>query len=232
MTRSWIIVLVVATASVARADDPPPADCATVDHLAAGRALYENKDFAGARSEMLAAYACDPQPALLFALGQVELNLEHFQAAIDYYEQFLATGPDEHDTSLAQQGLGAARTGLTRPPIEPKVVVVQPPPIVTRRRWGGINWALTAGGVVGLGAGAGLIWYGHHQSTDRSGSIAEYDDRLHSARRMQWIGLGVSVAGVAALATAFIRYGVHRERVEIGVGATPDQVGVTVSGSL
>jgi hypothetical protein len=103
---------------------------------------------------------------------------------------------------------------------------------VTRRRWDGVDWALAAGGVVGIGAGAGLITWGHHMSADRSGSISDYDDRLGRARRLQWIGLGVSIAGVAAVAAAVIRYGVHRERVEIGVTATGDQLGVTVSGPL
>jgi tetratricopeptide (TPR) repeat protein len=233
MMRAWIIGLVVATAgAIAHADGPAPDGPPADGHLAIGRALYEQGDYAGARSELLLAYQDDPQPQLLFALGQIEFHLENYQAAIDYYERFLASGPDEHDTSLAQQALGAARTALATPRPEPTIIVQQAPPIVTRRRWDRPDWALTVGGVVGIGAGAGMIAWGHHLSTDRSGSIMDYDARLGRARGLQWIGLGVSIAGVAAVATAIIRDGNHRERVEIGVSASGDQLGVTVSGPL
>jgi tetratricopeptide (TPR) repeat protein len=222
--RSAVVLALVAAIGTARADTPPdPAG----PPPSRARELYEKGDYAGARIELQREYELSARPELLFALGQCEYHLGNYQAAIDYYERFLATGPDEHDTALTQQALGAARTERDRPTPPPP-----PPTVVFRRRWSGVDWALTAGGVLAIGTGAALIEVGRRRGNDTSGTIGEYDDRLRGARRLQWIGVGVSVAGVAAIAAAFIHYGVHRERVEIGITATGDEIGVTLTGSL
>jgi tetratricopeptide (TPR) repeat protein len=228
----FVVAIVIAAGTISHADPDPDPDPAP-DHLAQGRALYERGDYPGARAELLLAYEADPRPDLLFALGQVEFHLEHYDAAIDYYQRFLATAPSEHDAALAQQALGAARTAQRAPP--PTTITLpprDPPPIRTRRRWSRINWILSGAGAGGIVVGTGVIFYGHRRSTDRTGSLADYDDRVRGARRLQWIGVGVSAVGLAVLATAFIRYGLHRERVEIGVTATGTEVGVTLSGAL
>src|SRR5262245_20483431 len=82
MKRLTLAALLVATR----------ADADTVEqHLARVRQLYDKGDFVHARDELLEAYKHEPRPDLLFALGQVELNIGHYQRAIDYYEQFIAT---------------------------------------------------------------------------------------------------------------------------------------------
>jgi hypothetical protein len=85
------------------------------------RAMYEKRDFPGVKRELLAAYRATPHPSLLFALAQVELSLENYQAAIDLYDRFIATGPPADQIGLArQQGRGTAparsrsRAGIAR----------------------------------------------------------------------------------------------------------------------
>ena len=84
MKRLMLTTLLVATPAAAQPAAPPPAAPqpaapGTVDeHLAKVRELYDKGDFAHARDELVAAYQLEPRPALLFALGQVELNLGHF----------------------------------------------------------------------------------------------------------------------------------------------------------
>src|SRR5262245_20944396 len=108
------------------ADEP----CNTECRITRARSLLEHGDAKAARTELATAYKSDPRPDLLFALGQVELNLGNFQVAIDYYEKFIATGPGEEQVSLAEQGIGAARLRLSQPEgSEPDKQIAPPNPI-------------------------------------------------------------------------------------------------------
>ncbi|OPZ01214.1 MAG: Tetratricopeptide repeat protein [Alphaproteobacteria bacterium ADurb.BinA305] len=98
-TLARALALVLASSPALAGDDPPanpppsdpspPAD----DDLARARELFQRGEHAAARALLLRAYEQTQRPALLFALGQVELNLGNPQAAIDYYEKFIASGP-------------------------------------------------------------------------------------------------------------------------------------------
>src|ERR1043166_6035326 len=119
-----IAAMVVAGFVAAHPARPARAD--SVDaHLARVRELYEKRDFARARDELLEAYKHEPRPELLFALGQVELNMGHFAQAIDYYERFIATNPGADQVALAQQAIGAARARIAE---QPAVVAPRRPP--------------------------------------------------------------------------------------------------------
>src|SRR4051794_10734892 len=80
--RALGLAVVLAWAVPAFADDPP-ALAALAAPLAKARTLYAAGDFVHAREELLAAYALEPRPDLLFALGQAEFNLHHYREAID-----------------------------------------------------------------------------------------------------------------------------------------------------
>ena len=193
--RALGLAVVLAWAMPARADDQAST------HLARGRQLYAAGDFVHAREELLAAYKLDPAPDLLFALGQVEFNLKHYQAAISYYEQFTATNPSAEQVALAQQAIGAARIELARP--------APPPPRPLHRQWDGPDNLLVVGAGVTATVGGGLLWYAHHLSQNRTGTLDQYDSHIHHARLAQWAAAGCFTAAAASAITVVLRYRYH-----------------------
>jgi tetratricopeptide (TPR) repeat protein len=197
------------------------------DHLARVRELYDKGDFVHARDELLAAYQLEPRPELLFALGQVELNIGHFEKAIDYYERFLASEPSAEQAALAQQAIGAARSRLAEKP----AIIAPPrpsrPPL--HRAWDTEDTGLAALGGTTLAVGTGLLVYGLHLAGDRSGRLSEYDDRLSHAVATQWIGAGCVAAGVLAIGGAVLRWRLHLVETELQPIAAPGTAGVTWS---
>ncbi|HSN29163.1 MAG TPA: tetratricopeptide repeat protein [Kofleriaceae bacterium] len=226
MIRALVISLVLAP-TVAHAQDagsgavpaPAPAGSAPTSsadaHLARARDLHARGDFAHARDELQAAYALDPRPELLFALGQVELNLGHYRAAIDYYDKFLATNPAEDQAALAQQAIGAARLELDRPPPPPPPRAAPPP--VYAHRWDGIDSTLVAVGGVAALVGGALLYDAHALDDDHSGTLKTYDERFARAqtRRLEGI-IGIS-AGIALAAAALVRWRVTEVEVHVDV---------------
>ncbi|MEO6775176.1 MAG: hypothetical protein ABI467_19585 [Kofleriaceae bacterium] len=203
------LAVALAWAMPARADGPAPALPATspelAGHLAKVRQLYAAGDFVHAREELLAAYRLQPVPELLFALGQVEFHLHHYQAAIDYYERFTATAATPEQVALAQQAIGAARIELDRPKPPP----LPPPPPPPHREWDGIDTSFVATAALAGAGGGALLYYAHHLAQDRGGTLDQYDSRVHHARLAQWSAAGCFAAGVGALATAVLRYRLH-----------------------
>ena len=110
MVRSALcLAVLLAVAGAARADEPPPPGPAVeppppsqVDvHLAKARDFMAARDFVHTRDELMVAYRLEPRAELLFALGQVEFNLGHYQDALDYYQRFAATNPTADQATLA-----------------------------------------------------------------------------------------------------------------------------------
>lgn len=210
--------LVVLFATTARADGD-----AFQGHMDRATALYGAGDFATARVELLAAYELQPNADLLFALGQVEFNLKHYQAAIDYYERFMATNPDQDREALAQQAIGAARAELRRPP-------PPPPPPPPHREWDGLDTGFVVGGAALGAAGGALLYYAHHLGQDRHGSLADYDARIDRARISQWSAAGAFVAGAALVTSGLLRYRFHF--VETSIAITPQGGAVALGFAL
>jgi tetratricopeptide (TPR) repeat protein len=218
----WLALAALLVASRAGADTGPETAPETVDeHLARVRELYDKGDFAHARDELLAAYKLDARPELLFALGQVELNLGHFQKAIDYYEQFLATSPAADQAALAEQAIGAARARLAEKP-----PVVAPPPPPPHREWDVADSGIAAFGATALLAGAGLFVYSHQLAIDRSGTLSAYNHRLSRAALIQWTGVGCAAAGALAVAGAVLRWRLHLVDTEVQPVVAPRTAGL------
>lgn len=192
------------------------------DHLAKVRELYDKGDFVHARDELLSAYKIEQRPALLFALGQVELNIGHYEKAIAYYEQFIATEPSAEQVALAQQAIGAARARLAEKP-----QVVPPPPPPPHRDWDIEDTGLTALGGTTVLVGAGLIVYAHRLAGDGSGTLSDYEDRISQAELTQWIGVGCIAAGVVAIGGAVLRWRLHLVDSELQPIAAPHTAGAS-----
>ncbi|HET7500428.1 MAG TPA: tetratricopeptide repeat protein [Kofleriaceae bacterium] len=199
------------------------AGSAAVDErIARSRALYNKGDFLHARDELLAAYQLEARPELLFALGQVELNLGHFAKAIAYYEQFLASSPAADQAALAQQAIGAARARLSeRPPPPP------PPRPRPHREWDTADSGLAASGAATLVTGVALLTYSHELAGDRGGTLSAYDQRLSKATLTQWIGAGCAIAGALAIGGAVLRWRLHLVDGELQPLAAQHAAGLT-----
>jgi len=206
MTRALVVLVVAVLAAPARGDDEPehPPNDQLMKEI---RDAYARGDYAHARELLLEAYKLAPKPALLFALGQVEFNLKHYKAAIDYYEKFMATEPDAEQAALAQQAVGAARMQLARPEPPPRTPErPRPPP---HREFDRLDSALAIGGGI-LIAGSGIAFYEMvHLSEDRSGTLQSYDRRESSARLARIGGIAAGALGAAAVTSAVLRWRVH-----------------------
>lgn len=220
--RHIAIALVIAgvAATAAHAD---PVD----DHLARGRRLYDQGDFVHARDELLAAYQLEPRPELLFALGQVELNLGRFAQAIDYYQRFIATNPAADQVALAQQAIGAARARLAEKPAAVPPRPAPPPRSPPHPQWDSTDSGLAAlGGLITLAAG-GLVLYGRHLAGDHRGTLSQYNDRLSNAAVIEWTGGGCLAAGTALVGAALLRWRLSLVDAEVQPIAAPHTAGAT-----
>src|SRR5262245_15273374 len=56
-------------------------------HVAKATKAHKAGRYEEARAELEAAYALDPKPELLYALGQVQAKLGHCDQALDYYKR-------------------------------------------------------------------------------------------------------------------------------------------------
>ncbi len=207
-----IAALLVAATSPAIADDavPPtapesPGDAAADAALARARTHFSRGEYAQAKVLLAEAYQRSHRADLLFALGQAEFNLDQFALAIEYYEKFLATGPDPDRVTVAQQAIGAARARLVAPPPPP------PPRIVLRHRWLTEYTGLLALGGVAVALGGGLLVDGHRLGEDDGGTLADYEGRLERSHNEQLTGLLCAIGGGVVIAAAIVAWRVRTE---------------------
>lgn len=116
MTRA----LVIAALLVAGSAGAVPRNTVKAHIDKATKAHAEGK-FDVALEELEAAYALDPKPDLLFAIGQVYAKLDNCTQAISYYEKFSATTKDAQAKQVVTQAIDACKTKLaaTAPKPEP-----------------------------------------------------------------------------------------------------------------
>jgi tetratricopeptide (TPR) repeat protein len=201
-------------------DGPPDIIGRAVKALEAGR-LVEARDL------FRTAYQLSPQPKILFALGQVEFNLDNFAAAVDYYQKFLDTNPEPREAALAQQAIGAARARLAAPVPQ----VIERPPPRYERDWDVWSTSLvTVGGAAAI-TGVLVLVHGYRMGQEvRVGEPANlYRDRLDRSKRWQWTGLGVASAGTLIVGAALVRFAVHTVEVApIAPGPSPGAMGLAL----
>lgn len=222
-------------------------------HVARATELHDASRFREALDELKTAYALDPDPTLLYAMGQLYVSLGECEQAIAYYERFLASRPSPKGTALASE---AIETCKTRPPpaleaapadspapsvARPVINVVMPPPPpaprpvdTPPRPWYSdhVADALVASGVI-AGVVGGIVYRGAVDDRERANATPSYDtyaslvDRAHT-KRMYAIGCGV---GGAALVTAGVLHFVlgSRDATDDGVQIQPTRSGGTVS---
>ena len=180
------------------------------------RELYDRGEYEQARKLLLDMYRLTPMPTLLFALGQCELKLGHYQQAIDYYERFKRSSPAPEQAALAEQAIGAARMALAQP--------APPPP--RERRWDVDDTGLVALGGASVALGVGLFVDAAHVANDRSGTLHDYAYRIDQAHTLRLAGLACLGAGALAVGAAVVRWRFHL--VDVEVRAAPTSVSLVI----
>lgn len=196
------------------------------DHIGKATEAHQKSDFATALKELEAAYALDPQPDLLYAIGQVYLKLDRCPDAISYYERYLATAPTLEAAGQAQEAIDACKAKAPPPP-PPDPVKPPPPPPSKSSAWykDPLGGALVGGGVVA--AAAGVVFYLGARSdlddAEQAMMLPEYDEHVDSARNKRLVSVVLFGAGGALIVGGVVRYmtrGESGESTQVGVVPT------------
>jgi hypothetical protein len=101
------------------------------------------------------------------------------------------------------------------------------------RRWDALDTTLVVVAVAAIGTGAAGVYHARTLGDDQSGTIQEYDRRLHTANEYQAGGFGIAAAGALAIVGAVWRWRVHFEELpRVGVAVTGAGATVWLGGSL
>jgi len=245
-TRHLLVTaILIALPAHALGDDASP-------HIARAKALHAEGKPAAALLELKTAYALDPQPPLLYAMGQIHVQLGECEIAVTYYERFLAAKPARDLANLARQAIDACRTNPPSPavapveePAPPPAPAPEPAPPVAEparepvrrtvtRAWyrDRLGLALTGGGVVAGVAGI-VVWTSARSDRDAADGAATYDefaalvDRAHGK---QTTALVLGAMGVALVGAGAVHLYLHRKDEVLLVAPTAGGAAVSWSG--
>ena len=139
MTRAVLLAIaLVAIPTGAHSDSKTEVQ----QHVARAREAHAAGKYDEALKELTLAFALDPQPKLLYAIGQVHVKLGDCESATAFYQRFLATHPARNDAAVARQAIAKCESvkpvklvAAARPEPEPEPEPApqpqpQPPPPV------------------------------------------------------------------------------------------------------
>jgi tetratricopeptide (TPR) repeat protein len=242
MTRLIVLMLVLATSTPVLADQK-------ADLVARANKEFEQGKYEDALKTLEAAYAIDPDPGIVFALGQVHMKLGDCKQAIAYYRSFLATKPDPKQAATVYKAID--RCKMMKMEAEPKPEPVEPvkpvkpepepeppkpeppkPPAPVTPSSEHVPWyrdvvgdVLIVGGIAG-GVVSALMYRSartHRENADAALSYVEYSDELATSKRNQKIAIGAAGGAVALLALGVVRFSLRdstSERVDVAVTNT------------
>src|SRR5262245_2256399 len=114
------LVLVIALPATALADAKTEAK----EHIAKATELHGEGRFADALLELNTAYTLDPQPDLLYAIGQLNVKLGDCKQAVLFYKRYLKTKPEKRAAAATKEAIKTCKSHP--PPAAP-----EPPPTTT-----------------------------------------------------------------------------------------------------
>lgn len=229
MSRRALLFVLLAPA-IAHAD--PKADAQV--HIDKATQLFEAGKSADAIVHLTDAYALDPRPELLYALGQAHASLGQCATAKTFYDKFAEAQPD--DAILARDAAKACKDAPPPPVVKPPPPVEPPPPPPPQRahrQWHGdtLGLAIAGAGLVLVGVGAYEL-SASHDAHDEAVSQPTYDaflDRLDDAESKRKLAIGMFAIGGAAVAAGIVHLVLHTRTETVGV--TPMKGGGGVSWS-
>jgi tetratricopeptide (TPR) repeat protein len=200
-------------------------------HIEKATAAHQGGKYDVALSELQAAYSLDPQPDLLYAIGQVHVKLGKCEDAIGSYEKFLATNPPAEPAAAAREAIETCQKQAPPPPPEPEpapppepVAPPPPPPEPEHKAFytDAIGSALVGAGVVSLVVG--VVMYSSAVSTlDDAEAAPTYDQHqelVDDAHLKRNISVGFGVVGLAAVGLGVWHYTKYRSEQSVTIAPT------------
>jgi tetratricopeptide (TPR) repeat protein len=104
-------------------------------HIAKATEAHQAGKFDVALTELQTAYTLDPQPDLLYAIGQVHVKLNKCDDAVASYEKFLASNPPAEPAAAAKEAIQTCKASApttaaaptSEPATEPAAAPADPP---------------------------------------------------------------------------------------------------------
>jgi tetratricopeptide (TPR) repeat protein len=217
---------------------------------------FKDGDHARAIREFEAAYAIDPHPALVYALGQVHRVRGDCKTAIRYFREFLVRSPNERQAEAARRNLdrcGAGeRPGSSVPSAsgpaseamllgvagpaagaDPAVRIAPSEDRLSNRLW--LSSGLIAGGLAAAAAGLAL-WKTGRDLVDEARSAptyAAFSDRKHDAdggETRQQVGVAMLAVGGSLVAAGVTHFVLRRHSARrAAIAAVPGVMGLTLA---
>lgn len=208
-------------------------------HIQKATAAHEAGSFDVALTELEAAYALDPQPDLLYALGQVQVKLNNCPVAVSYYERFLSTNPAPEPAAAANEAITncKAQMAAEQPPVEEAQPPPPPPPPAPEpRRFDVVGTTLVGVGVVSTIVG--VVMYSSAvndlDDAENAPTYQEHESLVDDAQSKRTMSVIFTAAGVAAIGIGAWHYLHFRKKEQSTVTVAPTRTGgmVTWQGSF
>jgi tetratricopeptide (TPR) repeat protein len=226
------LALVAALVMLPLAAHANPKDkAAAQSHIQKATQAHQAGNYEAALMELEAAYALDPQPDLLYAIGQVHVKLDNCQVAISFYERFLESNPGPEPSAAANEAISTCRAQLTavtaEPEPQPLPEPLPPPPPPQPRAFDPIGSTLVGLGVVSTLVG--IVMYSSAISTlddaDAAVTYMDHERLVDDARSKRTYAVVFGAAGVAAIGVGAWHYLRFRKAEQARVAITPTTSG-------
>lgn len=221
-----MIIVIVMTIAAPRAHADPKVEAQA--HIDRATELFANNKPAEALDELKTAFALDPRPELLYAIGQAHSSMGQCPQAKTFFERFVATKPAPDLRQLAKDAIAACKDApppATEPEPDPKPEpkpepepTPEPPPAVELPPERPSPWYADVLGDVLVGAGliAGGIAVFEYRSAlrdrDRADDEAVYEDYValrDSAERKRTYAAILGAGGVVLVGAGILRLILH-----------------------
>jgi tetratricopeptide (TPR) repeat protein len=195
-------------------------------HIEKATALHGDGKFKEALEQLTLAYALDPKPELLYAIGQVHVQLGNCALAISFYERFLSSKPAAGPASAAKEAIQTCKTAPP-PEVTPEPVPIKDPEPVPIKdpepaplpqpepSTGGTPWYKDVVGDVLVGGGVvagvlSVVFYqqmsGKLDDADAATTYEAHQAAREDASSKRNLSIAFGVGGVALIGAGVARY--------------------------
>jgi tetratricopeptide (TPR) repeat protein len=206
-------------------------------HIAKAQVANDAGKYTDALNELNTAYTLDPDPQLLYAIGQVHAQLGQCDEAKTFYQRFLDTKPDKDSAAVATEAMKSCKSEPVKPP--PPVPDQPPPPPPPSPAPAAsskpIYSDVVADALVGGGVLAGLVAVFEYKSAlgslDDADHAATFDARKQledDAHGKRTLSVVFALGGIALIGGGVAHYMLHRDTAS-GVAIVPTSGGGMVT---